>query len=77
MWNYGECSVACGDGTLVRTRKCNNPPPAHGKYCEGSSREVLSCYEGCCPGIKLYVAFYSLNGRKVNTLAHDNIEETK
>ena len=52
-WRYGGCSLTCGNGTLVRTRECNNPPPAYqGNNCEGPSREVLSCYEGCCPGIK-------------------------
>ena len=50
-WKLGPCSVTCGKGTLVRTRKCDNPAPANGgKGCVGNSTEVQPCEERCCSG---------------------------
>ena len=55
-WRIGQCSVTCGVGTIVRTRECNNPPPATGgKDCVGVSSEIQSCYEEYCPGTKLHM----------------------
>ena len=50
-FNFGECSVTCGRGYLIATRKCNNPSPAHeGRNCVGPRSERRTCNEGCCPG---------------------------
>ena len=58
-WRIGQCSVTCGNGTLVRTRECNNPPPANGgKDCVGPNIEVQPCNERYCPGIKLCTCAY-------------------
>ena len=27
---YSRCSAYCGEGTQLRTRQCNNPPPSQG-----------------------------------------------
>ena len=52
-WKLGKCSVSCGNGRLVHTRKCNKPTPANGgKHCVGPSRKVQPCYQGCCLGTK-------------------------
>ena len=48
--NYGACSKTCGGGTKERTRKCDNPAPAHGgKGCEGSASQSLECNTLKCP----------------------------
>ena len=58
-WRIGQCSVTCGFGYLVRTRECNNPPPAtRGKDCVGPSSEVQPCNEGHCLGIELHTCSY-------------------
>ena len=50
-WIPGNCSVTCGNGTVLSTRTCNNPRPANGgKDCIGDNRYVEQCYKGCCPG---------------------------
>ncbi|XP_041367895.1 SCO-spondin-like isoform X2 [Gigantopelta aegis] len=45
---YGPCSVTCGGGQrlIVKTRKCNNPPPSNGgKNCQGEA--TASTMESC------------------------------
>ncbi|XP_014674902.1 PREDICTED: SCO-spondin-like [Priapulus caudatus] len=41
---WGACSVTCDNGTSVRKRECDNPPPMRGgATCEGSSKEERPC----------------------------------
>ncbi|XP_076358659.1 properdin-like isoform X2 [Tachypleus tridentatus] len=48
--HYEQCSVTCGIGVMRRTRKCNNPPPAHGgNNCHGASQNQATCQLGPCP----------------------------
>ena len=49
-WVEGECSVTCGRGTQVNTRKSLSYIPAYGGTC-GSSHETVECNKGECPGI--------------------------
>ncbi|ELU07350.1 hypothetical protein CAPTEDRAFT_49075, partial [Capitella teleta] len=45
---YSECSVTCGDGTMFRTRECNNPEPSgDGEDCIGLARETVPCTHTC------------------------------
>eukprot|EP00112_Aurelia_sp_Birch-Aquarium-sp1_P023990 Seg738.1 transcript_id=Seg738.1/GoldUCD/mRNA.D3Y31 product=Thrombospondin-1 protein_id=Seg738.1/GoldUCD/D3Y31 len=48
---WSTCAKPCGGSTVNRTRKCNNPAPAHGgKSCSGRVRETrLECLAKC-PG---------------------------
>jgi len=48
---YGTCSETCGVGDKIRSRKCNNPPPAHGgENCIGEDKQTLECTLKECPG---------------------------
>ncbi|XP_033120035.1 properdin-like [Anneissia japonica] len=54
--NWGRwsgCSKTCGDGTNVRTRRCNNPKPQYnGQSCTGDPREKKTCHSGIeCIGV--------------------------
>ena len=50
--SWGICSVSCGGGYQIRTRKCNTPAPAYaGKDCKGYSHEVRECNTLSCQGI--------------------------
>ena len=43
---WSECSVACGNGTMIRRRSCTNPIPSKDEdNCEslGPQIEMLSC----------------------------------
>uniref|UniRef100_A0A7M5WTV7 Hemicentin-1 n=2 Tax=Clytia hemisphaerica TaxID=252671 RepID=A0A7M5WTV7_9CNID len=43
------CSKSCGGGKTTRSRKCDNPAPAHGeKDCEGSDTETRECNAKQC-----------------------------
>ncbi|XP_013419113.1 coadhesin isoform X7 [Lingula anatina] len=43
---YGACSVTCGSGTQVRSRRCEEGVP--GVDCPGSERESRPCNLGSC-----------------------------
>ncbi|XP_076457727.1 uncharacterized protein LOC143291640 isoform X2 [Babylonia areolata] len=47
---WSACSATCGDGTRMRIRTCNNPPPnACGQMCVGDDMETTGCrQERCC-----------------------------
>lgn len=50
--NFSSCSKSCGNGKMVRIRKCSNPTPKHGgRNCSlfGHSTEVRSCNTFPCP----------------------------
>ncbi|KAJ8305174.1 hypothetical protein KUTeg_017275 [Tegillarca granosa] len=55
-WNswteWGLCSVSCGNGTMTRSRTCNNPPPLFGGTpCSGDGVQTKGCNStGPCPG---------------------------
>lgn len=51
--NWGQCSVSCENGTMVRQRQCDNPAPAYGGHnCSGADQETKACDSGKpCPGI--------------------------
>ncbi|XP_069502497.1 SCO-spondin-like [Ambystoma mexicanum] len=41
---WSDCPVTCGEGVVVRTRACINPPPRNnGSICEGPDSETQSC----------------------------------
>ncbi|KFO28580.1 Hemicentin-1 [Fukomys damarensis] len=47
---WGGCSKSCGEGTQMRTRLCNNPPPSFdGSYCSGAETQMQVCRERPCP----------------------------
>ena len=47
--SYSSCSVTCGQGTKKRTRRCNNPAPAHGgTNCPGRNYQNSNCNLGSC-----------------------------
>ncbi|XP_048736193.2 coadhesin-like [Ostrea edulis] len=42
--SFGDCSVTCGHGTMIRTRTCTHPAPAHGGAdCMGSPTDCNKC----------------------------------
>lgn len=51
VWSSTPCSVTCGQGTLKRTRECNNPKPQYGgASCFGNETEQsVECNKGPCP----------------------------
>ncbi|XP_068740870.1 A disintegrin and metalloproteinase with thrombospondin motifs adt-1-like isoform X2 [Montipora capricornis] len=48
--NWSSCSVSCGPGTRIRTRRCDSPPPGPGGRCIGLPLENKACDDGSCPG---------------------------
>ncbi|XP_029553301.1 semaphorin-5A isoform X2 [Salmo trutta] len=47
---WSKCSVTCGGGHYMRTRTCNNPPPAYGgDICLGLHTEEALCNIQSCP----------------------------
>ncbi|KAJ9576472.1 hypothetical protein L9F63_006685, partial [Diploptera punctata] len=47
---WSPCSATCNNGTQIRYRRCNNPPPAFGgKGCSGTDRESKECNSYKCP----------------------------
>ena len=51
--NWNTCSVSCNGGQHTRSRKCDNPKPAHGgKECssDGSGGSMIeTCGTDPCP----------------------------
>jgi len=46
---WGECSVSCGGGTKMKTRKCDSPAPSNGgKDCKGKSVKTKRCNKKIC-----------------------------
>ncbi|KAH3819585.1 hypothetical protein DPMN_121324 [Dreissena polymorpha] len=44
-WFNGQCSVTCGNGTLIRMRHCSS---GHTEDCAGTSSEVIGCQKPPC-----------------------------
>jgi len=48
--DYETCPKTCGGSSQKRTRKCNNPAPAHGGVsCPGSDEDSQTCGSAPCP----------------------------
>ncbi|KAH3812269.1 hypothetical protein DPMN_140695 [Dreissena polymorpha] len=44
------CDVTCGNGKVVKQRKCDSPAPKHGgAACPGDNVEVTNCKMANCP----------------------------
>ncbi|WAR26187.1 HMCN1-like protein [Mya arenaria] len=51
---WGACDVTCGNGTMTRSRSCDNPQPDFGgEDCVGNETDVTECPEKCCPDISI------------------------
>ncbi|XP_077986992.1 hemicentin-1-like [Glandiceps talaboti] len=50
VWSaWQQCSETCGEGTKLRTRQCNNPPPRDGGLqCPGSATQSQTCKVQIC-----------------------------
>lgn len=49
--DWSPCSKTCGNGTVTRTRSCDNPAPAHGGTdCVGEANMTQDCFVQLCPG---------------------------
>ncbi|CAC5424579.1 unnamed protein product [Mytilus coruscus] len=49
-WINSSCSTTCGDGVIISTRICDNPPPSdNGLKCVGSETETSLCNLQKCP----------------------------
>ncbi|XP_076082357.1 uncharacterized protein LOC143053461 [Mytilus galloprovincialis] len=49
-WVNSSCSTTCGDGVIISTRTCDNPPPSdNGLKCVGSETETSICNLRKCP----------------------------
>ncbi|XP_031556840.1 uncharacterized protein LOC116293538 isoform X2 [Actinia tenebrosa] len=48
---WSACSVTCGNGRQIRSRRCDSPKPAYGgNFCQGADKEFQNCEEDNCPG---------------------------
>ena len=45
-WSYDDCSVACGDGHVYRTRSKDPPRMNNGKDCTGEPIDCQSKFIG-------------------------------
>lgn len=49
--DWSPCSKTCGNGTITRTRTCDNPAPAYGGTdCVGAANMTKDCLDQLCPG---------------------------
>ena len=56
--DWSACSVSCGPGTSIRTRKCDNPAPGPGgSSCVGLPVASKPCDFGPCAASK-YLEIY-------------------
>ena len=59
---YGACSRSCGGGVSTRSRRCNNPAPAHGgTSCLrlGAASSSVRCSTHACPSKDMYLHFWN------------------
>ncbi|XP_068191930.1 properdin-like isoform X2 [Antennarius striatus] len=46
--DFSPCSVSCGEGLQLSSRKCDNPTPQYGgQFCPGSSTRSRTCQSPC------------------------------
>ncbi|XP_071123666.1 semaphorin-5A-like [Mytilus edulis] len=49
LWSSVRCSVTCGNGIGIRTRRCDNPAPSGGgNGCVGCDKKKKLCSLGKC-----------------------------
>ena len=49
--SWSACTVTCGNGTKLRSRRCDDPEPLNGgRNCTGKSEETAECATWNCPG---------------------------
>ena len=60
---WSACSVSCGPGTSLRTRRCDSPAPGPGgSPCVGLPVSNKLCDLGPCPGSKYWhIVFHAEN----------------
>lgn len=76
---WSKCSVTCGGGHYMRTRTCNNPPPAYGgDICLGLHTEEALCNIQPCPGTHTHF-ITCMNSTYVNshTHAHSHLDSNR
>ncbi|WAR26354.1 HMCN1-like protein [Mya arenaria] len=55
---WGACDVTCGNGTMTRSRSCDNPQPDFGgEDCVGNETDVTECPKKCCPALSMLLHF--------------------
>ena len=55
---WSACSKTCGTGSIIRTRKCDNPAPQNGgAECSGDKSETKTCTVKSCNGRSSYLSF--------------------
>ena len=56
--SWSSCSLTCGNGDQIRTRKCNNPVPEYGgrdcDYNGSTNSTTKSCNLVPCPGNNVF-----------------------
>lgn len=54
--SWTSCSATCENGTIMRTRECDHPPPVFGgRVCPGKAIQRRECkIKVPCPGTKFY-----------------------
>ncbi len=71
-----SCSVTCGKGVEMWSRKCDNPPGKYGGNCSkhGSAHKIQKCEMESCPGIyelrPIVIIGGMLNGSMLPTIMH-------
>jgi len=63
--------LSCGNGTQLRTRQCNSPPPSNGgASCPGLSSESTSCNTQSCNSGKSTLTFLDITGNNKINFCH-------
>ena len=71
---WGSCTLSCGGGTRIRTRRCDSPLPSdNGRYCSGSDRQVDYCNSDDCPGIHTHSALPSQLTRSIMNMSRSRM----